>query len=495
MPWLSIKLWALALFSFCIAEKDHGIVYPRMLESRSATGERMLKINDGLTLTLQKSKVFADDFLFSTTENNEPIDYYVRAEDAERDIYHDPSHMASVKVTDDDGVEVEGILGERLRVKPLPLAARNSEGLKAHRLFEIDVPEAREHMPHDYGSPNKTKNIVESRAGATTYEMYEIPMKIYPEVHVVADSEFSKGFKYIVADVISYFAVLVNAANLRYKSLVFPEVQLRISGITMNKSPQDEPYIVNVPKHSQYRNILFKETLDKFNQYMKTKSVYKTSDIVFLVTAKNMSEWVGTQLQSWTGGYAYVGTACSDWKVGMCEDRPTSFYGAYVFSHELAHNLGCNHDGDEAGTWVKGHIGSSDCPWEDGYLMSYKMKDERQYAFSYCCQREIRNLYNRPEFRCLRERNPKKRIPKSSYLPGGKTSLDNYCKRVYMYELDVRANLTYGTKGVLDCKVQCLTRHSWWKLGVVDGTPCSNDGKKACILGKCIPYKRKTKSS
>ncbi|KAM7299833.1 venom metalloproteinase antarease-like TtrivMP_A [Ixodes scapularis] len=324
-----------------------------MLESRAASGERMLKINDDLTLTLQKSKVFAGDFLFSTTENNEPIDYYVRAEDAERDIYHDPAHMASVKVTDDEGVEVEGILGERLRVKPLPLAARNSEGLKAHRLFEIDVPEAREHVPHDYGN----------------------------------------------------------------------------------------------------------------------------------------------QLQSWTGGYAYVGTACSDWRVGMCEDRPTSFYGAYVFSHELAHNLGCNHDGDEASTWVKGHIGSSDCPWDDGYLMSYKMKDERQYAFSYCCQREIRNLYNRPEFRCLRERNPKKKIPSSSYLPGGKTSLDNYCKKVYMYELDVRANTSYGTKGVLDCKVQCLTRDSWWKLGVVDGTPCSDNGKKACILGKCVPYKRKTKSS
>uniref|UniRef100_V5ID05 Putative tick metalloprotease n=2 Tax=Ixodes ricinus TaxID=34613 RepID=V5ID05_IXORI len=243
MLWLSIKLWAVALFSFCIAEKEHGIVYPRMLESRAATGERMLKINDDLTLTLQKSKVFADDFLFSTTENNEPIDYYVRAEDAERDIYHDPAHMASVKVTDEDGVEVEGILGERLRVKPLPVAARNSEGLKAHRLFEIDVPEARgEHVPHDYGSPNETKNIIESRAENTKYPMYEIPMKIFPEVYVVADSEFSKGFKYKEADVISYFAVLVNAANLRYKSLVYPEVQLRISGITMNKAAQDEPY-------------------------------------------------------------------------------------------------------------------------------------------------------------------------------------------------------------------------------------------------------------
>ncbi|KAG0415708.1 hypothetical protein HPB47_007120, partial [Ixodes persulcatus] len=143
-----------------------------MLESRAATGERMLKINDDLTLTLQKSKVFAGDFLFSTTDENEPIDYYIKAEDAERDIYHDSTHMASVRVTDDDGVE--------------------------------------------------------------------------------------------------------------------------------------------------------------------------------------------------------VGT------------RP---------------RLGCQHDGDGANSWVKGHIGSADCPWDDGYLMSYKMQDERQYKFSPCCQREIRNLYKMLESR------------------------------------------------------------------------------------------------
>ncbi|EEC08846.1 hypothetical protein IscW_ISCW006734 [Ixodes scapularis] len=58
-----------------------------------------------------------------------------------------------------------------------------------------------------------------------------------------------------------------------------------------------------------------------------------------------------------------------------------------------AQYLGCQHDGDGPSDWVKGHIGSADCPWDDGYLMSYKMQDERQYQFSYCCQREVRNLY------------------------------------------------------------------------------------------------------
>ncbi|CAN8002866.1 unnamed protein product [Ixodes hexagonus] len=387
-----LSLWTVTLFSLCFADKEHGIVYPRMLESRAATGERMLKINDDLTLTLQKSKVFADDFLFSTTKDNEPIDYYMRAEDAEKDIYHDTKHMASLRVREDSGVEVEGILGNRLRIKPLPAMARSGDGMKAHMLYEVDLP-GNDHVPHDYGSPNTTNTHVESRAESTKHSLYEIPMKIYPEIYLVVDSTFAKGFKYDVRKVTGYFAVLTNAANLRYASLKYPKVQLRITGITMNKRPEDEPYIVTVAGHEKYRNILFKETLEKFNTQMKQKPFYYTSDIVFLVTAKNMSEWVGNQLNSFTGGYAYVGTACSDWRTGMCEDRPTSYYGAYVFSHELAHNLGCSHDQDGASDWVKGHIGSSDCPWDDGYIMSYTMQDERQYKFSYCCEREIRNLY------------------------------------------------------------------------------------------------------
>uniref|UniRef100_A0A0K8R3Z1 Putative metalloprotease n=1 Tax=Ixodes ricinus TaxID=34613 RepID=A0A0K8R3Z1_IXORI len=147
--------------------------------------------------------------------------------------------MASVKVTDEDGVEVEGILGQRLRVQPLPVAARNSEGLKAHRLYEIEAQEA--HLPHDYGTPNDTMDYVESRAGSAKYPMYKIPMEIYPEVWVVADREFSSKFKFKKDKVITYFAVLMNAANLRYASLVYPKVQLRITGITMNKSPKEEP--------------------------------------------------------------------------------------------------------------------------------------------------------------------------------------------------------------------------------------------------------------
>ncbi|CAN8022385.1 unnamed protein product [Ixodes persulcatus] len=112
--------------------------------------------------------------------------------------------------------------------------------------------------------------------------------------------------------------------------------------------------------------------------------------------------------------------------------------------------------------------------------MSYKMQDERQYKFSPCCQREVRNLYKRPEFKCLIERKANKTITRSSKLPGVMTSLSNYCRRVYMYEKGMHADSAYGVK---DCRAKCTTSNMYWLLGVVDGTPCAEG--KACILGKC----------
>ncbi|EEC19962.1 salivary gland metalloprotease, putative [Ixodes scapularis] len=431
MSGLSLKLWTAAFFAFCLAEKEHGIVYPRMLESRAATGERMLKINADLTLTLQKSKVFADDFLFSTTDGNEPIDYYIKAEDAERDIYHDSTHMASVRVTDDDGVEVEGILGERLRVKPLPAMARTSDGLRPHMLYEVDAHE--NGRPHDYGKFSDPSTRM-SKTGSSTTSVYKIPLEEYPSLYQMIDERKVSALRQNVLHIKAYFAVI--KANLRYASFVFPKVQLRITGITMNKKVSVNPAFSKLYEHP-IRHEFSEAPYSVLLCIRITPLLLSTCCFILFYTLKNIviaSIYLNFQ---W---YAYLGTACSEWKVGMSEDRPTSYYGAYVFAHELGHNLGCQHDGDGPSDWVKGHIGSADCPWDDGYLMSYKMQDQRQYQFSYCCQREVRNLYNRPEFKCLRERYTTKTIKRSSKLPGRMTTLSNYCQRVYMYDEGMHAD-------------------------------------------------------
>ncbi|KAH6930511.1 hypothetical protein HPB50_014412 [Hyalomma asiaticum] len=58
----------------------------------------------------------------------------------------------------------------------------------------------------------------------------------------------------------------------------------------------------------------------------------------------------------------------------------------------LVTGLGCVHDGSPAVSALPGHKGSSNCSWDDGYLMSYMKKDSNQYKFSPCCIADILNL-------------------------------------------------------------------------------------------------------
>uniref|UniRef100_A0A0K8RJ12 Putative metalloprotease n=1 Tax=Ixodes ricinus TaxID=34613 RepID=A0A0K8RJ12_IXORI len=66
----------------------------------------------------------------------------------EQHLYHDKKNTAAVQVTEKNGtVEVRGIVGERLRIIPLPLVARSGNGAIAHKLFQI---ESSAHYGDDY---------------------------------------------------------------------------------------------------------------------------------------------------------------------------------------------------------------------------------------------------------------------------------------------------------------------------------------------------------
>uniref|UniRef100_A0A147BXU4 Putative secreted metalloprotease n=1 Tax=Ixodes ricinus TaxID=34613 RepID=A0A147BXU4_IXORI len=117
------------------------VVYPRILESRGMNGEKLLHINEKLTLRLEKISVLPRNFVVSSLYGAKQVDKVVDGREVEKNIYHDQSQMAAVSVTEKDGnVEVSGSLGHTLRIAPLPLMGRSTDGHIAHKVFEIEEP-------------------------------------------------------------------------------------------------------------------------------------------------------------------------------------------------------------------------------------------------------------------------------------------------------------------------------------------------------------------
>uniref|UniRef100_A0A224YEB3 Reprolysin n=1 Tax=Rhipicephalus zambeziensis TaxID=60191 RepID=A0A224YEB3_9ACAR len=457
-----------------LAIKGHGIVYPTLLSARESGEQKTLKINERLTLNLQRSEVFSDDFVFISEENGENIHLPMRKYDYEKHLYHDENLLSSVVVREDDGVTVEGILNEKLSIKPLLEMARTEDGRVPHQLLEI--PRLPQTPPH-----HRDYNAFNISASNTTFEPHieerSSQSTIYPELHIVQDSAHAKIFGYKKTAVIVYFAVFINAVNLRYALNASPRIQLRIRVITM--SSKVEEYLVHPGRNQD--EILDEETLAKFNEYYAKRVEFTSTDLTFLVTGRDMTFYENGVLQKWVGGYAYVGGFCQKHRVGMCEDIPGSYFGVTVFSHEIGHSLGCVHDGSPAESVVPGHRGSSYCPWDDGFLMSYVRKNRNQYRFSSCCIADIKNVLSRPEWGCLHKR--KKKSIKRPGLPGVYISGEDFCRNVYPDISGMHYDKRYG---VVDCKVHCDYTANYYIIGVPDGVVCNKKRNKHCVLGECI---------
>uniref|UniRef100_A0A6M2E8T7 Putative secreted metalloprotease n=1 Tax=Amblyomma tuberculatum TaxID=48802 RepID=A0A6M2E8T7_9ACAR len=477
--WVLLPVFLLALWFRVTTETN--VVYPTLLESRGINNEPLLRINESITLSLEKSSVFSDEFLFITRENDEPIHYYMRREDYEKNLYHDSMRMASIIFENTDGVRVEGIIGSSLRIRPLLGMQRSNEGHIPHELYEISDYHVEDHR--DYLVPNirnemgNVADLFEERSTKT----------LYPEIHLVADSAYSRRFGFSKRSLTFYFAIFLNAVNLRYKSMLDPKVQLRIIGITMIRYAIDEPFLIRAG--SDYNQILDEETITNLSAHYKHSIEYKRSDLLYLITGRDMAFWQNGKLETWVGGYGVIGGICRELKVAMSEDRPTSFYGVYTLAHEVAHTLGCNHDGYGPEKGVPHNLGSQNCRYEDGYLMSYLMKDYRRFQFSSCCQREVKNLLKYELWNCLKKRVYNKTIPKTSKLPGQASSLDNYCQRVYSHERPVYYLKSYG---VQQCKIRCQGQSNYWTISTIDGTECGSKHNRTqyCVLGECKEYQK-----
>ncbi|KAK8766818.1 hypothetical protein V5799_006403 [Amblyomma americanum] len=116
------------------------------------------------------------------------------------------------------------------------------------------------------------------------------------------------------------------------------------------------------------------------------KKNYEKYDVVFFITGYDMAAVQDSRVEQSLQGYAFVGSVCLKTRVGLGEDAANTYIGIRIIAHEIGHTLGCSHDG----TSVQGHIpkftaDSTNCPWEQGYLMSYIEENSNSMKFSSCC--------------------------------------------------------------------------------------------------------------
>ncbi|XP_064488004.1 A disintegrin and metalloproteinase with thrombospondin motifs like [Ornithodoros turicata] len=516
------------------------VVYPTLLEGRDADGRKMLKITDDLTLNLESSSVFSDNFLLITTmDDGQTVKENVNAEEYEENLYHDNDNMASLMVTQDMGaVRVDGIIAETLRIKPLLGSERSSEGHIAHLVSRIamrkpfaprmsersgdsnqgnhtgtDRPEANDHqqsngsavdyvhappttddqpeengITEDYTEPPPSEGVtVDSALGVQRSSASVVEERadevMYVETHIVVEKTHAKKFDYKQNKIISYLATLTNAVNLRYSLMKKPRVKVLIVGVTIQKGK--EPYLARNSDNPKVIEPM--KTVMELDTYMRKKEEYGRADFIMLITCLDIGSYEGDS----TSGFTMFATVCGQYKTGSFEDEPDTYDATYIFAHELAHGLGVVHDGDGPDRDVKNHPGASKCRYDAGNIMGEYSFKLAHYRFSDCSVKQIQNTYSlKDKYKCLHEKNREKTIKSSDKYPGDIISLDTMCK------IDLkRFNRDYGydqEKGVTDCEINCIAKERsgytyYAQARALDGHKCdSKDSKKACFNGKCV---------
>lgn len=478
-------IWIFANFiCFCHVAQCHKVpyedkvVFPKILESRSDKDTKFLKINEDLTLHLQKSSVMGKDFLLRTYQGHVMQHTYLDGELLEEDLYHDSRHFASVMVSEEHGLQVEGVLGPKLRIKPSPLQGRSHGMDIPHVLYAVEEEDGAYAGADAFQQVNVTERQAEGNG---------VPATIRPELLIGVDSTFRAQFSSELT-LIKYMVITFNAANVRYLTVDSPRVRLKFCALEIF-TPATEAFL---ERSGHY--VLAIRSLNQIKDYVRSHpEKYRDYDGVYVVTGLDMAEYTYYGWNPGLMGYAFIGGICGNLKVGYGEDRVGTFKGVRIFAHEVGHLLGCPHDGTSTGLYS-----SASCPWNDGFIMSYKEEDSRSMKFSQCCNRMITQMAWSSQGTCLRTRIMKTKISKKNFtsiLPGNILSRDRVCQMAFPNVRETQFIPDHN--GNENCVARCfMPRHVYGyntslPAFLPDNSPCTENGGKMCRNGDCVPRKLK----
>ncbi|XP_029825988.2 zinc metalloproteinase/disintegrin-like [Ixodes scapularis] len=470
-------------------------IFPTLIEERSSAGELTLRINQDLVLNLRRTSVFSDTIQLSSFDGDTMLTRNVPSELIEKNLYHDTERGAAVMVSDTDGLRVEGIIGDRLRISSTNTAERNAAGHLAHRIFEI---ERQSSEGNDISPQPPNAHLLSTGASknfdVTAMERAQSGTKVIitPEVHLLIDSKLTKQFNN-TESIASYYAIFAAFVNLKFKTLEEPlDVQLVIAKIT-TYTETSETFVKKAPKNE---NVILTDSLAELKNFITTRSEFKTDDLVILLTGHDIAFYNSVSqkvVSEWTSGYAYAGGACRDTKVGMVEDKANMFTGTHTFTHEVGHLLGMSHDGQAAPNHITNSPGATKCKPSDGYIMAPVHDALSYHMFSVCSAEQLLAFQRDPQTTCFNNTPQRHNKPlKDDEIRGMAVSAQKYCETQHP-----GTNVTYlqsynGSQyDLMRCEIICS-----WRVGHLlyttfydapDNTLCDEKDKSlVCINKDCI---------
>ncbi|XP_064467555.1 venom metalloproteinase antarease TserMP_A-like [Ornithodoros turicata] len=462
---------------------DGSIVYPTMLEARQEGGRKFIRLTDEQTLSLEKASVFAKMIALNSDENGNYVEKYIDGSKIEENLYSDPHKMASLMLDDADGViKLTGMISLTQRIEPVLGEPRSDHGAVPHRVSRIRMRDPFRN------SAVRMRRDVSAEVHARIEPRNDLPDTVYLEVFVISDTYHNRFFN-TTHQLINYLAIMFNSVNLRYETVEDPKIRLILVGV---EASQSEPYIQNMRTKFTLEGSLHDDAvLDALEKYAHDGSIATYFDTLYLMTGRDIFA-VGLfdeSIEKRAAGIANLGGLCTKENVAAGEDIPGSFDGTFTVTHELAHLLGAVHDGSGPSLRIRGHQGSQRCPWNEGYIMSYKDTGENHFKFSECSKEQFRVLFRQTNQSCFDVVSKQVFNNLKLGFAGFYTKASTYCTLAF----PEKPGIYPAERGnsLAECRLLCCrgdpNPDECYKKPLLDAMPC-DDGKR-CFNGVCIPFK------
>ncbi|KAM7298510.1 venom metalloproteinase antarease-like TtrivMP_A [Ixodes scapularis] len=451
--------------------RNFEVAYPKLLESRGLSSEKVIHIKEGLTLHLEKSSILSENLVLTDLSGKEPVVTPMNGKYMERNLYHDKERMAAVEVKEENGaVEVSGVISDTLRIVPLPLMARAKDGSIAHKIFEVDAPA---HRGHDYV---ETRNIqLEERLNghnSSTPRQVQVPDPFLIETLIVVDKYFYENFDNDT-QLVTYIATSMATVNIRYSNASNPKVELLILNVSKCVHSDFLRHIlVSDPSNATNPFKFYTSPFETLPQFAK-KYRNATCDAAMLVTGLELANRNGANVSTYIKGLAYLNGLCKErWRFGIVEDVAHTYSMVSAAAHEIGHILGMPHDGDIPSYKVR-NVTWEQCSATSGYLMAPSLGGRNEGFFSHCSLQHMRVFVGRQKKECYKVKS-KNSFQAPGQLPGVGLNMTALCKKLHPHSPGIKGLSTpkYNEK----CKFLCYTRvnnsiHVFTQRHV-DGMPC-----------------------